>query len=185
MRLAKLEFAPGFGATREVCGGRGASRSNSGACLRQAVSATEREELFAEHRRDREKKEKEAKRVRRAARTAAFRELLASFKGIKVGGCCSCVQASPAARLYFLPRGRVPAWLGVDASQSCPAKSACMRGDRTILTDANGIDTHSCLQLMHAGDRAGGHAVAEGGGQAGGRAGVRGARQGGPRRGLR
>lgn len=53
----------------------------------QAVSATEREELFAEHRRDTEKREKEAKRVRRATRTAAFRELLASFKGIKVSSC--------------------------------------------------------------------------------------------------
>ena len=38
-----------------------------------------------EHRRETEKKEKEAKRARRAARTAAFRELLDSFKGIKVG----------------------------------------------------------------------------------------------------
>ena len=37
-----------------------------------------------EHRRETERKEKEAKRVRRAARTAAFRELLDSFKGIKV-----------------------------------------------------------------------------------------------------
>ena len=56
----------------------------------QAVSATEREELFAEHRRDTEKREKEAKRARRAARTAAFRELLASFKGIRVMSRTRC-----------------------------------------------------------------------------------------------
>ena len=44
-----------------------------------------------EHRRETEKKEKEAKRARRAIRTAAFRKLLDSFKGIKVGLCCSGV----------------------------------------------------------------------------------------------
>ncbi len=61
----------------------------------QAVSATEREELFADHRRDTEKREKEAKRARRAARTAAFRELLGSFKGIKVRSC-SCARPRAA-----------------------------------------------------------------------------------------
>lgn len=48
------------------------------------MSTTEREELFADFRREVEKREKEERRLKKAARAATFRELLLETRGIKV-----------------------------------------------------------------------------------------------------
>lgn len=48
------------------------------------MSTTEREELFADFRKEAERREKEKRRVRKAAKAATFRELLLSTRGIKV-----------------------------------------------------------------------------------------------------
>lgn len=50
----------------------------------QAVSQTEREELFSDFRHELERRDKEEKRRQRAVKSAAFRELLVSTRGIKL-----------------------------------------------------------------------------------------------------
>ena len=50
------------------------------------MSTTEREELFADFRREVEKREKEERRLKKAARAATFRELLTRLPDIHVVG---------------------------------------------------------------------------------------------------
>lgn len=50
----------------------------------QAITNTEREELWQDFLRDKEKREREAKRAVRRERAAAFRDLLLSTPSIKV-----------------------------------------------------------------------------------------------------
>ena len=70
----------------------------------QAIPNAEREELWQDYLRDKEKRERDAKRAVRRERAAAFRDLLLSTPAIKVapapslayGGshfmrCCGCV----------------------------------------------------------------------------------------------
>ena len=61
----------------------------------QAVSATERDELFADFRREADRREREEKRQRKAAKSAAFRELLLATPGIKArtASCTHCAGA--------------------------------------------------------------------------------------------
>jgi hypothetical protein len=50
----------------------------------QAITNTEREELWQDYLRDKEKRERDAKRAVRRERAAAFRDLLLSTPAIKV-----------------------------------------------------------------------------------------------------
>lgn len=78
----------------------------------QAVTNTEREELWQDFLRDREKREREAKRAKRRERAAAFRDLLLSTPAIKVSipashtsdihGCISSPGYSHASRTLML-----------------------------------------------------------------------------------
>jgi hypothetical protein len=54
-------------------------------CTLQAIPNAEREELWQDYLRDKEKRERDAKRAVRRERAAAFRDLLLSTPAIKVG----------------------------------------------------------------------------------------------------
>ena len=60
-------------------------RVNYGLTLTQAITNTEREELWQDFLRDKEKRERDAKRQVRRERASAFRDLLLSTPAIKVG----------------------------------------------------------------------------------------------------
>ncbi len=60
----------------------------------QAIPNAEREELWQDYLRDKEKRERDAKRAVRRERAAAFRDLLLSTPAIKVAARLSAVQIS-------------------------------------------------------------------------------------------
>ena len=64
----------------------------------QAVPEREREDLFHEGQKEKDRRDKEEKKLDKKRKAAAFRELLESIVSIQVG-CEGAVEVSPPRRL--------------------------------------------------------------------------------------
>ena len=71
----------------------------------QAAPSAERESLYEDFMKEKEKKEREAKKAERKRRMAAFRDLLENTKSIKVRGCLLALAGigAPAQLTYHTP----------------------------------------------------------------------------------